>query len=72
MASITGIMGITFVIMLFNYLAADFVRAWGFRKAAVRGLLRMKEARRLCRRRRLRRRHHRVSAPSPWRSMTAR
>ncbi len=45
MASVTGIMGITFVIMLFNYLAADFIRAWGFRKAAVRELFRMREGR---------------------------
>lgn len=47
MASVTGIMGITFVIMLFNSLAADFIRSWDFRKMTARELLRMNGARRL-------------------------
>ena len=45
MASVTGIMGVTFAVILFNYLAAEFVRAWGFRKIAAAELFRMKEAR---------------------------
>jgi apolipoprotein N-acyltransferase len=47
MASFTGIMGVTFVIVLANYLAADLIRARGFSLASVRELLRLKEARRL-------------------------
>lgn len=47
MASVTGIMGITFVIMLFNYLAAEFVRSWAFRKISFKELFAMVEARRL-------------------------
>jgi len=45
MASLTGIMGITFVIVLVNYLLAELVRAGGLRAAPVRGILRTKEAR---------------------------
>jgi apolipoprotein N-acyltransferase len=44
LASFTGIMGITFVIIMFNYFVADLIRSWGFRKMSVRGFFRMKEA----------------------------
>jgi apolipoprotein N-acyltransferase len=47
LASFTGIMGITFVIVLVNYLLAELVRAHGLRVGPVRELLRLKEARRL-------------------------
>jgi apolipoprotein N-acyltransferase len=47
LASFTGIMGITFVIVLVNYLAAELVRAHGLRVGRVRELLHKKELRRL-------------------------
>ena len=46
MASLTGIMGITFVIILVNYLAAELIRAHGLRPAPLRELIGLKEARR--------------------------
>ena len=47
LASFTGIMGITFVIIMFNYLVAELVRSWGFLKMPIREFLRMKETMRL-------------------------
>ncbi|TFH39696.1 MAG: apolipoprotein N-acyltransferase [Chrysiogenales bacterium] len=47
MASLTGVMGITFVVILFNYLLAEFFAAGGFAKRPVRNILRMREARRI-------------------------
>ena len=47
MASVTGIMGITFLIILFNYLATEFIMVWNFRKIPVRELMGKKEALRL-------------------------
>jgi apolipoprotein N-acyltransferase len=47
MASFTGIMGITFVIIIFNYLVADLARSRGFLKMPIGEFFRMKEARRL-------------------------
>jgi apolipoprotein N-acyltransferase len=47
LASFTGIMGITFIIVLVNYLVAGLVRERGLRMGPVRDLLRLKEAHRL-------------------------
>ncbi len=47
MASFTGIMGVTFVVILCNGLLADFIEAGGFGSMSWGARLRMKEARRV-------------------------
>ncbi|MBN2080106.1 MAG: apolipoprotein N-acyltransferase [Spirochaetes bacterium] len=47
MAAFTGIMGVTFVVILFNCLLADFIGAGGFRPIPWGERFRMREARRI-------------------------
>jgi apolipoprotein N-acyltransferase len=47
LASFTGIMGVTFIIILFNCLVADLIRSWGFRSMPAREFVRMKETARI-------------------------
>lgn len=47
MASVTGILGINFIIILFNYLFTEFIGAGGLRHRTVKGLLALKESKRV-------------------------
>ena len=47
MASVTGILGINFVVILFNYLFSEFVGAGGLRRRPLGSLVSLKEAKRV-------------------------